>query len=112
MVEGGGTSHCALSGTADGWYTVDVLGPALQGSLVHTVSITVDVRAGEPMPDTTPPQIAISSPKNSSFVLTPTVTITVAGNASDASGIQSVALSTDNVTWVPANGTHSWTVTI
>jgi len=61
------------------------------------------------MPDTTPPQIAISSPKNSSFVLTPTVTITVAGNASDDSGIQSVELSTDNVTWVPANGTHSWT---
>ncbi len=108
-IEGSGTSTCTLSGTADGWYTVDVFGTALQGSLVHTVSITVEVRAGEPMPDTTPPQIAISSPKNSSFVLTPTVTITVAGNASDDVGIQSVELSTDNVTWVPANGTHSWT---
>ena len=108
-IEGSGTSTCTLSGTADGWYTVDVSGTALQGSLVHTVSITVEVRAGEPMPDTTPPQIAISSPKNSSFVMTPTVTITVAGNASDDVGIQSVELSTDNVTWIPANGTHSWT---
>src|SRR5439155_26366521 len=80
-----------------------------QGSPVRIVSIAVEVRAGEPMPDTTPPEIAISFPKNSSFLLTPTVTITVAGSASDDSGIESVELNTDNVTWVPANGTHSCT---
>src|SRR5207247_5503610 len=32
-----------------------------------------------------------------------------AGSASDDSGNGSVEPSTDNVTWVPANGTHSWT---
>src|SRR5439155_19380507 len=80
-----------------------------QGSPVRIVSIAVEVRAGEPMPDTTPPEVAISFPKNSSFLLTPTVTITVAGSASDDSGIESVVLSTDNVTWLPANGTDSWT---
>ena len=108
-IAGSETSTCTLSGTAAGRYTVDVSGTAGQGSPVRIVSIAVEVRAGEPMPDTTPPEIAISFPKNSSFLLTPTVTITVAGSASDDSGIESVELSTDNVTWVPANGTHSWT---
>src|SRR5437016_3030871 len=78
-IAGSETSTCTLSGTAAGRYTVDVSGTAGQGSPVRIVSIAVEVRAGEPMPDTTPPEIAISFPKHSSFLLTPTVTIAVAG---------------------------------
>src|SRR5437667_192437 len=56
-IAGSDTSTRTLPGTAAGRYTVDVSGMAFQGTLVRTVSVAVEVRAGEPMPDTTPPEI-------------------------------------------------------
>jgi hypothetical protein len=105
-IDGSGTATCDLAGQAVGYYRVLVTGTS--GALSHSVSITVQVDPGEPTPDKVLPNITITSPPNSSVIMSQTATVTVTGNASDNLGIEKVELSTDNVTWIPANGTDSW----
>src|SRR5207247_8312545 len=57
-----------------------------------------------------PPQIAIKFPANST--VHPYANLTVTGNASDNVGVQTVELSTDNMTWIRTNGTALWTANL
>ena len=68
------------------------------------------VLPGEPKSDTIPPQITITFPSNSTVL--PYANVTVSGNASDDEGVQTVEVSTDNLTWFRTNGTSSWTANL
>ncbi len=70
-------------------------------------SAEVQVVAGA---DMTNPTIAIVSPANGATLTTTTVTVT--GTASDDVGLALVELSTDGVTWVPAEDLESWSGTL
>jgi hypothetical protein len=107
-IPGSGTAICVLSGRTPGPFKVDLTGTS--GSLTRSVPISVNVLPGEPKSDTVPPQIAITFPSNSTVL--PYANVTVSGNASDNVGVQTVELSTDNVTWVRTNGTSSWTANL
>jgi hypothetical protein len=97
-----------MSGRLPGLFKVLVKGTS--GSLVRSAPISVTVRPGEPKPDTVPPQITITFPSNSSVL--PYANVTVQGNASDNVAIQTVELSTDNVTWLRTNGTATWSANL
>jgi len=107
-IPGSGTAACVMNGRTPGQFKVEVTGTS--GSLTRSAPILVNVLPGEPMPDTIPPQITITFPSNSTVLLY--ANVTVKGNASDDEGIQTVELSTDNVTWVRTNGTASWTANL
>ncbi len=107
-IPGSGTAICVLSGRTPGLFKVDVTGTS--GTLTRSVPISVNVLPGEPKSDTIPPQIAITFPSNSTVL--PYANVTVTGNASDNVGIQTVELSTDNMTWIRTNGTASWTANL
>src|SRR5256886_4996933 len=107
-IPGSGTAICVLSGRTPGPFNVDVIGTS--GLLARSVPILVNVLPGEPKSDTIPPQIAITFPSNSTVL--PYANVTVTGNASDNVGVQTVELSTDNLTWVRTNGTVTWTVNL
>jgi len=107
-IPGSGTAICVLSGRTPGLFKVDVTGTS--GSLTRSVPILVTLFPGEPKIDTIPPQIAITFPSNSTVL--PYANVTVTGNASDNVGVQTVELSTDNVTWIPTNGTALWTANL
>ena len=55
--------------------------------------------------DTTPPAVAIAAPTGGAIV---GGAVSVSGNASDAGGIASVAVSVDGGSYTPATGTGSW----
>ncbi|TLZ86064.1 MAG: hypothetical protein E6K05_00185 [Methanobacteriota archaeon] len=107
-IPGSGTAICVLSGRTPGPFHVDVIGTS--ESLTRSVPILVNVLPGEPKSDTIPPQITITFPSNSTVL--PYANVTVTGNASDNVGVQTVELSTDNLTWVRTNGTVSWTANL
>src|SRR5207244_3112928 len=107
-IPGSGTAACVMNGRTPGQFKVEVTGTS--GSLTRSAPILVNVLPGEPMPDTIPPQITITFPSNSTVLLY--ANVTVKGHASDDEGIQTVELSTDNVTWVRTNGTASWTANL
>jgi len=102
------TAICRMSGRLPGLFKVLVTGTS--GSLVRSAPISVTVRPGEPKPDTVPPQITITFPSNSSVL--PYANVTVQGNASDNVAIQTVELSTDNMTWLRTNGTATWSANL
>src|SRR5437762_7824948 len=107
-IPGSGSASCVLSGRTPGLFKVDVTGTS--GSLTRSVPILVTLFPGEPKIDTIPPQIAITFPSNSTVL--PYANVTVTGNASDNVGVQTVELSTDNVTWIRTNGTALWTANL
>ena len=107
-IAGSGTAICVLSGRTPGLFKVDVTGTS--GSLTRSVPILVNLLPGEPKIDTIPPQIAITFPSNSTVL--PYANVTVTGNASDNVGVQTVELSTDNMTWIRTNGTALWTANL
>ncbi len=107
-IPGSGTAICVLSGSTPGPFNVDVIGTS--GSLTRSAPILVNVLPGEPKSDTIPPQIAITFPSNSTVL--PYANVTVTGNASDNVGVQTVELSTDDLTWIRTNGTSTWTANL
>src|SRR5205085_6691484 len=60
---------------------------------------------GKPRPDTSPPSVSISSPASGAVVRG---TVVVSGTASDNVQVASVAISVDGGSYVPAQGTTSW----
>jgi hypothetical protein len=60
-------------------------------------------------PDTTAPQITVTSPADGSVV---PGTNTVTGTASDNLAVARLEVSTDGTTWTPANGTASWAANV
>ncbi|MBI4416757.1 MAG: fibronectin type III domain-containing protein [Euryarchaeota archaeon] len=85
------------------YYAVAAFNEAGEGQ----ASAEVTVVAGA---DTTDPTVAIVSPPNGATLATTTVTVT--GTASDDVGLAVVELSTDGVTWAPAEGLESWSGTL
>jgi Big-like domain-containing protein/calcineurin-like phosphoesterase family protein len=99
------TSTCALSGQTPGSYVVTITGTS--GSVIRAQNIALSIAQPSPGPDSTPPLVAIASPANNTLLRSGTVTVT--GRASDDTGVQSVELSSDGVSWIPATGTDAWT---
>ena len=63
-----------------------------------------------PLPDTTSPTIAFTSPAEGTTLKSKTVT--VSGTASDDVAVEKVELSKDGTNWVLADGTTSWSGTL
>jgi hypothetical protein len=103
-----GTTSCVLSGRTPGSFQVSIRGTS--SSTSRTVPIALTVTPGPPNPDTTPPQVSVTHPKDGGTL--PLGPVTVSGQASDDTAVQKVELSTDNVTWVRANGTTTWSGTV
>lgn len=83
------------------YYHVTALNEAGEGPRSDERSATPE----EP-PDTTPPTILITAPKDGASVTNTTVSVT--GTASDNVGIREVELSTDGTNWELASGNTSW----
>jgi len=109
-IQGSQVAICTIGGRTAGLFRALITGTS--GSLLRSVSISVAVMPGAPKPDTIPPQITITSPSPSNSSVVPFATVTVTGNASDNVALQTVELSTDNVTWIRTNGTASWSANI
>ena len=110
-VDGG--AYAAAQGTTSWSYSLDTRSLA-DGS--HTVTArakdaagnasTASVRFASSNADTTPPAVSITAPSGGATV---SVSVAVAGTATDAGGLASVAVSVDGGLYQPATGTASWT---
>ncbi|MFQ5919541.1 MAG: kelch repeat-containing protein [Thermoplasmata archaeon] len=59
-----------------------------------------------PQADTTPPTVSITSPSPDATVTSASIEVT--GTASDNAAVDKVEISTDQATWIPVEGTTSW----
>jgi hypothetical protein len=80
----------------------------------HSAGKTVTFSILRGGPDTTPPTITISSPSNNQAFGSSTVSVT--GTASDpgspSAGVVAVEVRVNGGTWLTANGTTSWSISI
>ena len=86
------------------YYQVSAVNAIGEGPITPEVSVTPI------QPDTTRPNVTISSPPNGAAVQS--VTVTVMGTALDNIAVEKVEVSVDGMTWVTASGTTSWSATL
>jgi hypothetical protein len=91
---------------SDGSHTVNVRATDTSG---NAAVATVSVGVNNPVPDTSPPVVTISSPTPGAVV---SGTLDTAGSASDNTQVAKVEVSVDGGAYQAAQGTSSWSYTL